>query len=172
MVPSWKARARPEGAQRRRRSAARLPTDGRPPYPVRGRTWCPTPPSGPCWRWKWAVWEGRWPTRAPGHRWWSGSSTSRWWVASRPLEGQESKREPRSEAGSGLTDGRSVLEDVVDGEPLLPQRPTLHDAPALVRRAQQDLKRTRATRRFKARKRKTEGLLLDSPEGRRRFDNN
>jgi len=38
-----------------------------------------------------------------------------------------------------LTDWRAVLEDVVDGKPLLPQRPALHDAAALVGRTQQNL---------------------------------
>lgn len=144
MLPSWNARARPAT---RTRSGHRGPGQGRVqgpmvPHPSRGRTWCPTPPSGRCWRWRWAAWEAPQRRRAPGRRWSSGCATSRWSAASLPLRrGQEVRgRAVRGWDGEvGLTDWRAVLEDVVDRKSLLPEGPALHDAATLIGRAQQNL---------------------------------
>lgn len=54
-------------------------------HQVRGKTWCLTPPSGRCWRWRWAIWAELQRTLVPGHWWLSGSSTSGWSAASPQL---------------------------------------------------------------------------------------
>lgn len=78
-------------------------------HQVQGKTWCPSPPLGRCWRWRWVIWAELQRTLVPDRWWSSGSSTSGWSAASPQLHKSVMARSKAATCHSLSQSGESKL---------------------------------------------------------------